>query len=228
MQYALQLLAHVQRNLILHIYVVHWLILKMNHFRQIPDFMETSPYITLSQAILALKSGNVIGIPTETVYGLAADILQEQAVRQIFTLKNRPIDHPLIVHIADPSDLDVYATQVPDYAKALAASFWPGPLTLILRKSSRIGPWITGGQETVGIRLPRHPLTQALIRELGVPLAAPSANQFGKISPTTAAHVLEEFGEGCRSWTVVLATLGLNQRLCWRPIHTIVLSCVLV
>lgn len=142
-----------------------------------------------------LKSGQVVAIPTETVYGLAADISQEAAVKQIFALKGRPENHPLIIHISAVAQLETYATHIPDYAYQLAKHFWPGPLTLVLFKSNLVGNWVTGGQDTVGIRMPNHPLALQLIEQVGSPLAAPSANQFGKISPTHPAHVQAEFGD---------------------------------
>lgn len=150
---------------------------------------------TLSEAVLAIQGGDLVAMPTETVYGLAADISQPYAVAKIFALKNRPLNHPLIVHIADHADILRYARDIPPYAMQLAKAFWPGPLTLILSRSEAVGDWITGGQETVGLRMPQHQVALDLIKAVGVPLAAPSANRFGKISPTTAAHVRDEFGE---------------------------------
>lgn len=141
-----------------------------------------------------IKSGQVIAIPTETVYGLAADISQEKAVKQIFALKQRPTTHPLIIHISQGMKLSDYAVNIPDYVAALTKAFWPGPLTVILAKSKNVSLWVTGGQNTVGIRMPNHPVTLALIEQVGTPLAAPSANQFGKVSPTSSQHVLDEFG----------------------------------
>lgn len=145
-----------------------------------------------------LKSGQVVAIPTETVYGLAADIANKQAVKQIFALKGRPENHPLIIHISNIEQLANYAVQIPDYALQLARHFWPGPLTLVLFKSDLVGDWVTGGQDTVGIRMPKHPLALQLIEQVGSPLAAPSANRFGKISPTHPAHVQAEFGDTIR------------------------------
>lgn len=142
-----------------------------------------------------LKSGQVIAIPTETVYGLAADIANKQAVKQIFALKGRPENHPLIIHISNIEQLTDYAVQIPDYALQLARHFWPGPLTLVLFKSDLVGDWVTGGQDTVGIRIPNHPLALQLIEQVGSPLAAPSANRFGKISPTHPEHVRAEFND---------------------------------
>lgn len=140
-----------------------------------------------------LQSGDVVGIPTETVYGLAADISNPVAVNKIFSIKNRPSNHPLIIHIATLDQLDIYARNIPDYAYKLAQQFWPGPLTLVLEKSDLVGDWVTGGQSTVGIRMPNHPLALSLLKAVGKPLAAPSANLFGRISPTLAHHVIGEF-----------------------------------
>lgn len=150
---------------------------------------------TLDQALAALRAGEAIGLPTETVYGLAADASRPEAVRRIFALKGRPADHPLIVHVAGADQLDAWAIEIPDAAQALAARFWPGPLTLILRKQPRVPDEVTGGQATVGLRCPAHPVALELLRAFGGGLAAPSANRFGRISPTTAAHVREEFGD---------------------------------
>ncbi len=148
----------------------------------------------LQLAVSALQSGEVVAIPTETVYGLAADITQEKAVRTIFELKGRPTNHPLIIHIGCFEELSLYALDMPDYVEILAEAFWPGPLSLVLKKSPLVSELVTGGQETVAIRMPNHPLTLSLIRQVGHPLAAPSANRFGKISPTQVEHVIEEFG----------------------------------
>ncbi|MBS0211878.1 MAG: threonylcarbamoyl-AMP synthase [Proteobacteria bacterium] len=149
----------------------------------------------IEQAVAALARGELVGVPTETVYGLAADAGNPEAVRRVFALKGRPSDHPLIVHIADASWLSQWADPVPETALALAAAFWPGPLTLVLRRARGVPDAITGGQDTVALRAPAHPLMQAVLRGLGHGIAAPSANRFGRISPTTAAHVRAEFGE---------------------------------
>jgi len=147
------------------------------------------------QALAALRRGEAIGLPTETVYGLAADALDPAAVSRIFALKGRPADHPLIVHLPPEARLEDWAAEVPDTARRLAAAFWPGPLTLILPRHARVPDAVTGGQDTVGLRMPSHPVAQALLSAFGSGLAAPSANRFGRISPTRAAHVREEFGE---------------------------------
>ncbi|MBP6626671.1 MAG: threonylcarbamoyl-AMP synthase, partial [Arenimonas sp.] len=148
----------------------------------------------LDEALAALRRGEAIGLPTETVYGLAADASRPDAVRRIFALKGRPADHPLIVHIAGADQIERWARDVPEAARTLAAAFWPGPLTLILRKRDDVPEEVTGGQDTVGLRCPAHPLALALLQAFGGGLAAPSANRFGHVSPTTAAHVREEFG----------------------------------
>lgn len=147
----------------------------------------------LDLAVSLLQQGSVLAIPTETVYGLAANIHLDNAVKQIFTLKNRPINHPLIIHISECSQLAEYAVDIPDYVYKLTEKFWPGPLTVVLSKSHRVSDCVTGGQQSVGIRMPAHPLALELIRRVGAPLAAPSANRFGCISPTLAQHVVEGF-----------------------------------
>ena len=149
----------------------------------------------LYAAVEALRRGDVIGLPTETVYGLAADARNADAVRSIFAIKGRPADHPLIVHIADANELPQWAIDIPSTAHRLANAFWPGPLTLILRKQPSVPDVVTGGQDTVGLRCPAHPLARELLRRFGGGLAAPSANRFGRISPTSAQHVRDEFGD---------------------------------
>lgn len=153
---------------------------------------------SVQRAAEALRAGELLGLPTETVYGLAADADQDAAVAQIFTAKGRPSDHPLIVHVADAQGVDHYAQEVPDFARALLQRFWPGPLTLILPRRPGVAAAATGGQDSIGLRCPAHPVAHALLlaaRERGVHgVAAPSANQFGRVSPTTAAHVQGEFG----------------------------------
>ena len=141
-----------------------------------------------------------MGLPTETVYGLAADASSAEAVAKIFTAKGRPSNHPLIVHVADAAGVDHFAVDVPTFARQLMQAFWPGPLTLILPRRPGVGAETAGGQDSIGLRCPSHPVAQALLQALAaqpVPvwgLAAPSANQFGRVSPTTAQHVLAEFG----------------------------------
>lgn len=148
----------------------------------------------ISIAAQLLKAGKLVAIPTETVYGLGADASNAEAVRQIFRAKNRPYDHPLIVHIAHVSQLSDWARDIPESALKLATAFWPGPLTLILKKQPHVLDIVTGGQDTVGLRIPFHPIAQAVLQAFGGGVAAPSANQFTHISPTTAAAVHEELG----------------------------------
>lgn len=141
-----------------------------------------------------LKNGGLVGIPTETVYGLAANALDGTAVSKIFKAKGRPMDNPLIVHIADFSDIERYnlVSKIPDSAKALAKAFWPGPLTIIMKKSDVIPDEVSAGLDTVAIRFPSHPVAQSVIKTADVPLAAPSANLSGSPSPTTAEHVMKD------------------------------------
>ena len=148
-------------------------------------------------AAVILRKGGVVAVPTETVYGLAADASNPEAVKKIFSLKGRPADHPLIVHIADEAHLNHWAREIPTAAKLLARQFWPGPLTLILPRNPQVSDVITGGQDSVGLRVPDHPVALALLRAMGPTgaLAAPSANRYGRISPTTAEHVREELGD---------------------------------
>lgn len=153
------------------------------------------PPPSIRDAVSTLRHGGLVAIPTETVYGLAADAKNPEAVHEIFALKGRPADHPLIVHIADAARLPEWATDIPDVAYRLADVFWPGPLTLILKKHPDVPDAVTGGQDTVGLRCPDNVITLALLREFGGGLAAPSANRFGRISPTTAEHVRAEFGD---------------------------------
>ncbi len=146
----------------------------------------------IALAARLLREGQVVGIPTETVYGLAANALDPEAARRIYSAKGRPSDNPLIVHIAALEDLYPLTARCPRLAETLAAAFWPGPLTMIFQKSGRVPPATTGGMDTVAVRMPSHPAAQAVIRESGLPLAAPSANLSGKPSPTRASHVYED------------------------------------
>jgi L-threonylcarbamoyladenylate synthase len=141
-----------------------------------------------------LRQGRLVAFPTETVYGLGADASNPDAVRRIFQAKGRPADHPLIVHIPSIDSLNDWALTVPDTAKQLAARFWPGPLAIILNKRPEVPLVVTGGQNTVGLRIPDHPVALRLLRAFGGGIAAPSANRFCRISPTQAAHVEEELG----------------------------------
>lgn len=154
----------------------------------------------LSRALDALRAGNCVGLPTETVYGLAADASNAAAIAKIFALKGRPTNHPLIVHLAHASDARAWASEWTDAAEKLAAAFWPGPMTLIVKRASHVLNEVTGGQDTVGLRVPSHAVAQRVLtafrgEKAALPrgLAAPSANKFGHVSPTSAAHVASEF-----------------------------------
>jgi len=142
-----------------------------------------------------LRQGQLVAFPTETVYGLGADASNPEAVARIFAAKGRPADHPLIVHIASPEQIDDWAEDAPDSARKLAHAFWPGPLTIILNKKAKAISAVTGGQNTVALRIPANPVALDLLRAFGGGIAAPSANRFGRISPTQACHVAEELGD---------------------------------
>ena len=150
----------------------------------------------LKDAAASLRSGNLVAFPTETVYGLGADATNKDAVAHLYQVKGRPSDHPLIIHILSMANLDKWAREIPDYALELARAFWPGPMTLILPRTNLAKDFITGNQDSVGIRVPSHQLASALLTEFegqgGLGVAAPSANRFGKVSPTTADAVVEE------------------------------------
>jgi L-threonylcarbamoyladenylate synthase len=154
---------------------------------------------TIDRAARLLHDGQLVSFPTETVYGLGADARNAAAVRRIFAAKRRPPDHPVIVHSANASVLPRWARSIPPGARALADAFWPGPLTLILPRAKDVGDVITGGQDSVGVRAPGHPVAQALLAQFaaigGEGIAAPSANRFGRVSATTAQHVADDFGE---------------------------------
>lgn len=149
----------------------------------------------IDQAVNLLKKGRLVAFPTETVYGLGADARNPEAIKKIFTAKQRPIDHPLIVHIGSVNELSDWAREIPPVVLQLARVFWPGPLTLILKKAPSISALVTGNQDTVGLRIPCHPIALSLLQRFGSGIAAPSANRFGKISPTTAAAVQEELND---------------------------------
>jgi len=152
----------------------------------------------IKQAAKSLREGHLVAFPTETVYGLGADATNEKAVSRIYSVKGRPSDHPLIVHISSINGLAHWASQVPEYAIALARAFWPGPMSLILSRTKLAQDFITGGQENLGIRVPSHPIALELLRQFeiegGEGIAAPSANRFGALSPTTADAVYQELG----------------------------------
>lgn len=146
-------------------------------------------------AVERLRAGGLVALPTETVYGLAADARRPEAVRRIFSVKGRPADHPLIVHLADGELIDEWAIDVPTVARRLAARCWPGPLTMLLRRGPGTDDVVTGGRSTIGLRVPAHETTRRVLQELGSGVAAPSANRFGLVSPTTARHVVDDIGE---------------------------------
>ena len=163
------------------------------------QFVSNCTADAMARAAQSLKSGSLIAFPTETVYGLGADATNPEAVARIYEVKGRPADHPLIVHVGDMQDIAQWSDEIPDYAIALARTFWPGPMTLILKRSSLAQDFITGGQETVGLRVPNHVIALALLNEFkkigGKGIAAPSANRFGHVSPTTAKAVSDELSQ---------------------------------
>ena len=149
----------------------------------------------IERAVALLRKGELVAFPTETVYGLGGDASNPSAVKNIFSAKGRPADHPLIVHLPDAASIRKWAADIPDSAWMLAEQFWPGPLALVLNKENQVSDLITGGQTTVGLRVPQHPIAQQLLKAFDGALAAPSANRFGRISPTTAQHVHDEFAD---------------------------------
>jgi len=173
---------------------------------------------TIARAAALLRSGELVAFPTETVYGLGADAGNADAVRRIFTAKGRPTDHPVIVHLANPADAAHWARAVPDTARRLAAAFWPGPLTLVLPRAAHVPDAVTGGQDSVGLRVPSHPVARALLAAFGGGIAAPSANRFGRISPTTARHVADDLGEG--------AAMILDGGACAVGIESTIVACL--
>jgi L-threonylcarbamoyladenylate synthase len=178
----------------------------------------------ISNAAKALKDGHLVAFPTETVYGLGADATNEQAVSRIYSVKGRPTDHPLIVHISSINKLADWATDIPDYAIKLAREFWPGPMTLILPRTDLAKDYITGGQNNVGLRIPAQPIALALLKKFeelgGQGIAAPSANRFGAVSPTTADAVDEELGE-----YLDLDDLVLDGGQCFVGIESTIIDC---
>ncbi len=162
-------------------------------------------------AAAALSGGHLVALPTETVYGLGARADLPHAIARVYATKGRPADHPLIVHVRDAQAAWAWAVDVPEYARGLAEAWWPGPLTLVLRRTPRAGDFLTGGQDTVAIRVPSHPVVAEVLRLLAdlagdpdIGIAAPSANRFGRVSPTTAEHVILELGELLEPDDVVL------------------------
>lgn len=165
----------------------------------------------ISSAAAKLRAGGLVAFPTETVYGLGADATNQSAVSRIYEVKGRPHDHPVIVHLADINQLSEWVAEIPAYAITLAREFWPGPMTLILPRSSKVGDFITGGQESVGIRIPNNSIALEFLRQAGVGVAAPSANRFGAISPTTALAVQEEIGAYLESDRDVILDGGASE-----------------
>jgi L-threonylcarbamoyladenylate synthase len=159
-----------------------------------PPSIEAPTPAAIARAVLRLRAGELVAFPTETVYGLGADARVPDAVRRIFAAKGRPADHPVIVHLYDTLQLADWARAAPEGALKLAAAFWPGPLTLILPRAAHVADIVTGGQDSVGLRVPSHPVARALLSAFGGGIAAPSANRFGRISPTTAQHVADDLG----------------------------------
>lgn len=168
--------------------------------------------MTPAQAADLLREGQLVALPTETVYGLAADATQEEAVRKVFALKGRPADHPLIVHLGEAAWAADWGV-LPAGFRQLAERFWPGPLTVVVPRRSSVNPLITGGQDSVALRVPRHPLTLETLGCLGRAVVAPSANRFGHTSPTCAAHVLAEFGPSLAVLDGGPCTVGLESSI---------------
>jgi L-threonylcarbamoyladenylate synthase len=185
------------------------------------QFLSNCAADTLSSAAESLKNGALVAFPTETVYGIGADASNEKAVARIYEVKSRPQDHPLILHVASMNDITYWAEEVSDYAIALARSFWPGPMTLIFKRSDAAKDFVTGGQNTVGLRVPDHTLALGLLQEckkIGLhAIAAPSANRFGHVSPTTAVAVQEEIGAYLSAQDLILdggaAQVGLESTI---------------
>jgi L-threonylcarbamoyladenylate synthase len=175
----------------------------------------------IKKAAQALKDGHLVAFPTETVYGLGADASNEKAVSRVYSVKVRPTDHPLIVHISSINQLYKWAIDIPDYAIQLAKEFWPGPMTLILKRSEIVKDFVTGSQENVGVRVPSHPVALSLLIEFeklgGLGIAAPSANRFGAVSPTTADAVYEEIGNSLNETDLIInggnCSIGLESTI---------------
>lgn len=178
--------------------------------------MSDAPGATASEieaAAAALRAGELVAFPTETVYGLGADARQREALRRIYALKGRPITHPLILHIRELAELPQWAHEVPDEVDALATHFWPGPLTLVLARAPGVLDELTGGQDSIAVRVPSHPVARALLAAFGSGIAAPSANRYGHVSPTCAAHVREEFPDGLRILEGGACEVGLESTI---------------
>lgn len=149
----------------------------------------------IEAAVAVLRRGGLVAFPTETVYGLGADATNRAALRRLFVVKGRPVDHPVIVHLAGPADLEAWAATVPPAAQALVDAFWPGPLTVVLRRGAHVLDEVTGGRDTVAVRVPAQPVALRLLRAFGGGIAAPSANRFGRVSPTRASDVRADLGD---------------------------------
>lgn len=150
---------------------------------------------TIADAVAVLRRGGLVAMPTETVYGLGGDASNRAAIARIFAVKGRPTDHPLIVHVAEADAIDDWAESIGPLARAFAAALWPGPLTMVLPRRAHVDDAVTGGQPTIGLRVPAHPVALALLRAFGGGIAAPSANRFGRVSPTSAEHVRADLGD---------------------------------
>jgi L-threonylcarbamoyladenylate synthase len=181
---------------------------------------------TLKDAATSLRSGNLVAFPTETVYGLGADATNKDAVAHLYQVKGRPSDHPLIIHISSMVNLDKWAREIPEYAIKLARTFWPGPMTLILPRTNLAKDFITGNQDNVGLRVPAHPLTEVLLKDFeemgGLGVAAPSANRFGKVSPTSAIDVEDELSQFLR-----IKDLILDGGICQVGLESTIIDCTL-
>jgi L-threonylcarbamoyladenylate synthase len=167
---------------------------RLRHGVRAPEILGRAGAADIERAVGILRDGGLVAFPTETVYGLGADATNRDAVRHVYAVKGRPSDHPVIVHLATAEQLDDWAIDVSPTARTLAASCWPGPLTLVVRRSARVPDEVTGGLDTVGLRVPAHPVARELLRAFGDGLAAPSANRFGRVSPTSADAVRTELG----------------------------------
>jgi L-threonylcarbamoyladenylate synthase len=178
----------------------------------------------IERAAKALKDGHLVAFPTETVYGLGADATNENAVSRIYSVKGRPTGHPLIVHISSINQLDKWAIDIPEYAIKMARTYWPGPMTLILKKSLLAKDFVTGGQNNIGVRVPSHPLALFLLKTFenlgGYGIAAPSANRFGAVSPTTGESVLEELGDFLSAQDLIL-----NGDKCLIGVESTIIDC---
>jgi L-threonylcarbamoyladenylate synthase len=190
----------------------------------VAQFLSNCSASAMADAAANLLAGGLVAFPTETVYGLGADACNADAVARIYSVKGRPADHPLIVHIASMDSLGDWAADVPGYAITLARDFWPGPMTLVVKRSGLAGDFVTGGQDTVGVRVPNHPIALGLLEAFakagGKGVAAPSANRFGKVSPTTAQAVSEELGDN-----LAISDLILEGGPCEVGVESTIIDC---